>query len=86
MKSWIAALIRIGVCLALSLPTYFLGMQGLVTLDFAAYIAAVLIYWSIQLITGFRHPLDGAFVVALLSCLFAFFMPALARMWHIHPL
>jgi hypothetical protein len=86
MKPWISTLLRIGVCVALALPAYFLGMQGLVGMAFTTYIAAVAIYWCIQLMTDFRNPLSGAFVVALVLCLLAVFLPALARAGHTHPL
>ena len=86
MKTKAATLIRIGYCGALALPAYFLGTQGLVGLAFAAYLVAVLVYWFIQYVTDFRHPLNGALALALIFCGLALFLPALARTWHIHPL
>jgi hypothetical protein len=75
-----------GVCLAFSFPAYFLGMQGLVGEAFMVYIAAVSVYWFIQALRDFRHPLDGALIVGLPLCLVALLMPAFAGPRHIHPL
>ena len=79
MKAWVHSIARVGVCVLLAIPFYLLGTTGLFHPAIIGYILAVALYWMIQAVTSFRHPLNGVLIVGLLLLLFTFVVPALAR-------
>lgn len=67
---------RIGICVALAIPMYFVERGGgRQWLGVGGYIALVTLYLLIQAFTHFQHPLHGAVVVFLLALFYALAVP-----------